>query len=106
MKQNQSPEKGTRQYTMNMVIAGVTGLVGLLTLVIVLGAVLGGLWLDNIYQTKPTFTIILVIASIPISLVVMFLVVRASVKRIKIDTKPGKPEQKEEVPNLGRREED
>ena len=37
-------------------------------LVIVLAAVFGGLWLDNLFSTKPLFTIGLVLASVPVSL--------------------------------------
>lgn len=46
----------------------VGGEVGCLTLVIVLAAVFGGLWFDNLLGTKPLITVILVIGSIPISL--------------------------------------
>ncbi len=42
--------------------------VGILTLGIVLVAVFGGLWLDKQFGTKPILTIILVIASAPVSL--------------------------------------
>jgi len=65
----------------------VAGQVGCLTLVILLLAVFLGLWLDNQYGTKPTFTIGLLLVSIPVSLLVMFAVVRAAVQRIKF--KPG-----------------
>jgi hypothetical protein len=44
------------------------GEMGCLMLVIVLAAVFGGLWLDNLLGTKPLFTIGLVLASVPISL--------------------------------------
>jgi MFS-type transporter involved in bile tolerance (Atg22 family) len=68
---------------LNLTLAGIAGQVGCLTLVIVLGAVFGGLWLDARFQTRPMITLILVIASIPISLVLMFLVVRGATAKIK-----------------------
>ncbi len=68
---------------LNLTLAGIAGQVGCLTLVIVLGAVLGGLWLDAQFHTRPLITLILVIASIPISLVLMFLVVRGATAKIK-----------------------
>lgn len=66
-----------------MTLAIIAGQVGCLTLIIILAAVIAGLWLDNTYGTKPTFTIGLLLASIPVSVVVMFFVVRAAVARIK-----------------------
>ncbi|KAF0110084.1 MAG: hypothetical protein FD147_1869 [Chloroflexi bacterium] len=82
-----SPElpkiKGNKQNTFNLLIAAVTGQVGCLTLVIILGAVLGGMALDARYGTKPWFTVGLLVASIPISLVLMFFIVRKAVSKIK-----------------------
>ncbi len=72
-----------KQYWINLTLAIVAGQVGCLTLVIIMAAVLAGLWLDNTYGTKPTFTIGLLLASIPVSLVIMFFVVRAAVAKIK-----------------------
>lgn len=68
---------------LNLTLAGIAGQVGCLTLVIVLAAVFGGLWLDARFQTRPMITLILVIASIPISLFLMFLVVRGATAKIK-----------------------
>jgi len=68
---------------LNLTLAGIAGQVGCLTLVIILAAVFGGLWLDARFQTRPMITLILVIASIPISLVLMFLVVRGATAKIK-----------------------
>jgi F0F1-type ATP synthase assembly protein I len=67
----------------NLALAAIAGLAGLLTLVIVVGAVFIGLWLDNIYQTRPTMTIVLVIASIPVSVISMYVLVKVAVSRIK-----------------------
>jgi len=73
-------------------LIGTTGSVGCLTVVIILGAVLGGMWLDNHFGTKSTWTLVLALISIPVSLVVMIVVVRAIIKRIQ----PGlDPEQKD-----------
>ena len=45
-----------RSKILNLTLASVAAQVGCLTLVIILGAVLGGLWLDNRYGSKPMFT--------------------------------------------------
>lgn len=72
-----------RQKVLNLTLAGVAAQVGCLTLIIILGAVLGGLWLDARFQTRPLLTILLVLGSIPLSLVLMFVVVRAATSRIQ-----------------------
>lgn len=69
---------------MNLTLAAVAGQVGCLTLVIILAAVFGGLWLDARFDSKPLYTLSFLIASIPVSLGVMFLVVRAAIRRMKI----------------------
>jgi hypothetical protein len=52
--------------------AVIGGEVGCLTLIIVLLAVFGGLWLDGLFGTKPVITLILVLASAPLSLALTF----------------------------------
>lgn len=76
-----------------MVIAALTGQVGVLTLVIILAAVFGGLALDNHFGTKPWFTVGLLVASIPVSLLTMVFLVKKAVSRIKTlgpEINPGK----------------
>jgi hypothetical protein len=53
--------------------------VGCLTLIIVLAAVFGGLWLDRMLGTKPLLTVLLVLASAPVSLVLTFWVARRAI---------------------------
>lgn len=83
MSQQTPDPKRNKQYWLNLTLAGIAGQVGCLTLVIVLGAVLGGLWLDASFHTRPLFTIVLLIASIPVSLAAMFFVVRLATSKIK-----------------------
>lgn len=68
---------------MNLALFGVAAQSGCLTLVIVLVALLGGLWLDAQFQTRPMLTILLVLLSIPVSLITMFFVVRLATAKIK-----------------------
>ena len=70
------------QSAFNLTMAAVVGQVGCLTLVIVLIALFGGLWLDNRFGTRPWITVILVIGSVPVALVAMFWVVRKATSRI------------------------
>lgn len=83
MSQEPSPTPDRKQRLVNLTLAGVAAQVGCITLVILLGAVLGGLWLDAQFQTRPMITIVLVIGSIPVSIILMFLVVRAATNKIK-----------------------
>jgi magnesium-transporting ATPase (P-type) len=79
----------------NLTLASVAGQVGCLTLLIVIGALFGGLWLDNRFDTKPMYTVGLMVASIPISLGVMLFVVRVAISKIKTSRPQGNPDHKE-----------
>lgn len=67
----------------------VGGEVGCLTLIIVLVAVFGGIWLDRALGTKPLFTIALVLLSAPLSLALTFVIAKRAVKDITAQPKPG-----------------
>ncbi len=79
---DEQPSNKRSQVAFNLTLAAVAGQVGCLTLIIVLAALFGGLWLDNRYNSRPLFTIILMIGSIPVTLIAMFLVVRAATSRL------------------------
>jgi hypothetical protein len=90
------PEKNRSQYIFNMTLAAVAGQVGCLTLIIVLSALFGGLWLDNHYNTGGNvYTIGLMVASVPVTLVLMFWVVRKATS--KIESKQSREEFEEEA---------
>ncbi len=81
---------------MNTALISVTGSVGCLTVVIILGAILGGMWLDGHYGTKPTWTLTLALLSIPVSVVAMILIVRAIIKRIQPELEKDQKKQSSE----------
>lgn len=82
-KTEHSPEKnkipvaaiGTQALTIG-------GEVGCLTVFIVLVAVFGGLWLDNVLGTKPLLTLLFVLGSAPVALVLTFWLAKRAVKSI------------------------
>jgi MFS-type transporter involved in bile tolerance (Atg22 family) len=81
-----SQKSGTprrKQYWLNLTLAGAAGQVGCVTLVIIIVAILGGMWLDARFQTRPVFMFVLLIASIPVSLVAMLYIVRLFTSKIK-----------------------
>jgi F0F1-type ATP synthase assembly protein I len=79
-----SQDRGQR--ALNLTLAAVAGQVGCLTLIIVLGALVGGLWLDARLDSRPLFTIILMIGSVPVTLVAMFWVVRKATAGMRTGT--------------------
>ena len=77
----QSEQKG--RSILNTLLIVMVGQVGCLTLVIILASVFGGLWLDKTFDTKPVFTLALLFAGIPISVLVMLAVARRTLDRLK-----------------------
>jgi len=77
----QSGEKG--RGILNTLLIVMIGQVGCLTLIIILASVFIGLWLDNTFGTKPVFTLVLLFAGIPISVLVMLFVARRTLARLK-----------------------
>jgi F0F1-type ATP synthase assembly protein I len=77
----QSEKKG--RGILNTLLVVMIGQVGCLTLVIILASVFGGLWLDNMFGTKPVFTLVLLFAGIPVSVFVMLFVARKTLARLK-----------------------
>jgi F0F1-type ATP synthase assembly protein I len=77
----QSERKGRN--ILNTLLIVMIGQVGCLTLVIILASVFGGLWLDNTFGTKPVFTLALLFAGIPVSVIVMLSVARKTLARLK-----------------------
>lgn len=72
-----------KEVNQSVVLGAVVGQVGCLTLLFVLAALFGGLWLDNYFGTKPIITVVLMIASIPVTLVAMFWIVRKATSRLQ-----------------------
>ena len=69
--------------------------IGLLTLVVVVVALFGGLWLDRIFSTKPLFTVILILGSFPASLYVIYRVALGALGGMTPAVR--KPRRKEEM---------
>lgn len=99
MSQGRESKKNSKQYWLNLTLAGAAGQIGCVTLLIVLAAVFGGLWLDARFDTRPLFTLALLIASIPVSLIVMLFVVRLVTSKIK--TNPPKEDESIEEVSIG-----
>jgi F0F1-type ATP synthase assembly protein I len=77
----QSEQKG--RGILNTLLIVMIGQVGCLTLIIILASVFGGLWLDKTFGTKPVFTLALLLAGVPVSVIVMLVVARRTLARLK-----------------------
>jgi F0F1-type ATP synthase assembly protein I len=69
----------------NTILATVVGQVGCLTPLILLGALFAGLWLDRQFETKPLFTILFIVGSAPVSVFVLYRIVRMATAKLKTD---------------------
>ena len=81
MGQSESDRKSILR---NLLIV-LVGQVGCITLVVILLSVRLGLWLDEYFQTRPVYTLILVFAGSPLSVWLMLLVARRTLKRLTRD---------------------
>ncbi len=66
-----------------MTLAAVVGQVGCITPVILIGALFAGLWLDRQFDTKPLFTILFIVGSAPVSVVILYRIVKSATERLK-----------------------
>jgi hypothetical protein len=94
---NQKEGRKRTRYTQNLALAAVASQVGCITIIIVVLALLGGLWLDNRFDTKPIFLATLLVASVPVTVVIMLWIVRSVTSRIDPSTKDENNKPEEEV---------
>ena len=77
---------------LNTLLIVLVGQMGCLTLVIIFLTVLAGFWLDNTFHTKPFFTLGLLLAGIPVSVILMVFVGRRSLAKLKSKTNSNQKE--------------
>lgn len=87
------PQKSTTTYAINLGLAGFAGTVGVVTLAIVVAALIAGLFLDRLLNTRPLFTILILLGSVPVTLFVMFRLAMGAISKMKPD-QPAKKEEK------------
>ncbi|NOR81981.1 MAG: hypothetical protein GQ526_00625 [Ardenticatenales bacterium] len=64
-------------------LASTVSQVGCVTVVVVIGALLLGLWLDSLLGTRPLLTIAFVLASIPVSLYSVVRIAQSAASRVR-----------------------
>jgi F0F1-type ATP synthase assembly protein I len=85
------------RYLLNLSLAGVAGQVGCVTVIIVFGALFAGIWLDRLLKTRPLFTVGLLLGSVPVTVFVMYWLVKMAVAKIQ----PIVPAQKQKKEKSG-----
>lgn len=90
-------DSNSSQSAFNAAVITVSLQVGCLTLVTIFASLFLGLWLDRIFDTRPLFTILLLVGSMPLTWVGVFWSVNRAKKRLSppIDS-PKKPDLEEE----------
>ena len=84
------PQSGKDQRNVvNTLLIVLIGQMGCLTLVVILITVFAGLWLDNTFHTKPVFTLLLLLAGIPLSVILMVFVGRKTLARLREQEESG-----------------
>ncbi len=88
---------GNKQARFNTLLIVLIGQMGCLTLVVIALSVLLGLWLDSSFHTKPIFTLVLLLAGIPVSVLLMVYVGRKTLDRFKLQSGAGPKEEKKSL---------
>lgn len=98
MDRAQGEAKDGQQGRRNMALAvgALLGQVGCLTLVVILVALVAGLWLDRQLDTRPLFTVLLMLGSVPVTIFLMIRVVLAGASKFEEMTGPITPSTQEE----------
>ena len=79
VREPKSNDSRPPQIVAGLALASVVSQVGCVTIAVVLGALVVGLGLDRFFETKPLFTILFLLGSIPISL---YLLVRIALSAV------------------------
>jgi len=82
------PTQDTQPESLALAVAGVLVQVGCLTVIILLAALGGGLLLDTRFNTRPLFTLILVLGSVPVTVYLLFRIVLSGMKRMQQANRP------------------
>ena len=89
MDDPENEKKPLRQASINLTAAGLAGQLGCVIPIIIIAAVLGGVWLDKTLSTdNHPFVILLLVASLPVSIFLTFKIAMRAVKDINEAIKP------------------
>jgi hypothetical protein len=84
--------KPLQSVSASLPVIALGGQIGCVTLVVVLAAAFGGIWLDNLLGAKPLFVLILVLGAAPLSLFLTYLMAMRAINKVNLpppqDDKP------------------
>ena len=95
-------DDGQRQSALALAVAGLLGQVGCLTTLVIVAALVVGLWLDRTLDSRPVFTLILLAGSVPVTIYLMVRVVLGGMARLQEAAGVGKPPGATEEEQRGR----
>jgi hypothetical protein len=76
--------KPLQSVSASMPVIALGGQIGCVTLVVVLAAAFGGIWLDNLLGTKPLLTLILILGAAPLSLYLTYLMAVRAINKVNL----------------------
>lgn len=82
------PTQNFQPGSLALAVAGVLAQVGCLTVIVILVTMVGGLWLDTRFNTRPLFTLLSVLGSVPITVYLLFRIVTSGMKRMQYANYP------------------
>jgi uncharacterized membrane protein len=82
------PTQDSKPESLALAVAGVLAQVGCLTVIILLAALGGGLLLDTRFNSRPLFTLVLVLGSIPVTVYLLFRIVISGMSRMQQANRP------------------
>jgi hypothetical protein len=71
------------QASLSLTLVSLISQSGCVTLVIIAVALVAGLWLDGQFESKPLFTLLLVLGSIPVTLYLMVRILTSGLARLQ-----------------------
>lgn len=89
MPQAEPPSKdASRQVINSLALAQIVGGAGCVTLALILVSLAAGLWLDGVFHSRPMFTLLLVLGSIPVTMFLMARIALSGTKQLQGPPKP------------------
>ena len=82
------PSQEPRTPDLPLALAGLLGQVGCVTLIVIFAALGIGLWLDSQFDTRPVFTLVLVLGSVPVTIYLMVRIVLTGMARLQGRAEP------------------
>lgn len=76
-------EKKDQHIAFNAALVAVVSQVGILTIALVVGSLVLGLFLDKRFETRPLFTLVLLLASGPVGIYLMIKIVRKATRGLQ-----------------------